>query len=156
MDKYFELAAQDTLKGIDSGLSGPFGATIVRGEEVIAAVGNRQMGEQDPSQHAEMVAVREACKILGTMDLSDCTMYATCEPCPMCVSVMIWAGIRDCYYSATKEDAERYGFGDMHLRRFLAGQDDTVINLVAIEKREDCESLFTVFHEKNPGLVPMP
>lgn len=156
MDKYFELAVDETVKGIRQGMSGPFGATIVRGDEVVAAVGNRQMGEQDPSQHAEMVAVREACKILGTMDLSDCTMYATCEPCPMCVAVMIWAGIRDCYYAATKEDAEKFGFGDMHLRRFLAGEDDSVINLVPVDRREDCEALFTQFHEQNPGLVPMP
>jgi tRNA(Arg) A34 adenosine deaminase TadA len=94
MDKYFELAVDETVKGIQQGMSGPFGATLVRGDEVVVAVGNRQMGEQDPSQHAEMVAVRDACKILGTMDLSDCTMYATCEPCPMCVAVMIWAGIK--------------------------------------------------------------
>jgi tRNA(Arg) A34 adenosine deaminase TadA len=156
MDKYFELAVDETVKGIQQGMSGPFGATLVRGDEVVVAVGNRQMGEQDPSQHAEMVAVRDACKILGTMDLSDCTMYATCEPCPMCVAVMIWAGIKDCYFSATRTDAEKYGFGDMHLRRFLAGQDDSVINLVAVEPREDCEALFTQFHDQNPGLVTLP
>ena len=156
MDNYFEMAVAETLKGIDTGLSGPFGATIVRGDEVVAAVGNRQLGEKDPSQHAEMVAVREACKRLGTMDLSDCTMYATCEPCPMCVAVMIWAGIKDCYFAATRDDAATYGFSDMHLRQFLAGADDTVINLVPVEHRDDCVALFTAFHERHPGLVPMP
>jgi tRNA(Arg) A34 adenosine deaminase TadA len=156
MDKYFTLAVGETLKGISDGVSGPFGATIVRGDEVVAAVGNRQLGDRDPSQHAEMVAVREACKLLGTMDLSDCTMYATCEPCPMCVGVMIWAGIKDCYFASTRDDAARYGFSDMHLRNFLAGKDDTVINMVPVGERADCEALFTVFHERHPGLVPMP
>ena len=156
MDEYFDMAVAETVKGIADGMSGPFGATIVRGDEVVAAVGNRQLGEGDPSQHAEMVAVREACKLLGTMDLSDCIMYATCEPCPMCVAVMIWAGIKDCYFSATRDDAARYGFGDMHLRRFLAGEDDSVINMVAVAPRADCVDLFDTFHERHPGLVPMP
>ena len=151
MDEYFEMAVAETRRGIEAGVSGPFGATIVRGVDVVAAVGNRQLGDRD-----QMVAVREACRRLGTMDLSDCTMYATCEPCPMCVGVMIWAGIKDVYYAATRHDAARYGFSDMHLRRFFAGGDATVINLVPIERRDDCIALFTDFHDKHPGLVALP
>ena len=155
MDNYFEMAVEATLRGIDAGLGGPFGATIVRGDEVIVAVGNRQMADRDPSQHAEMVAVREACKRLGTMDLSDCTVYATCEPCPMCVGVMIWAGIKDCYYAATHDDAANHGFSDIHLREFLAGQDDAVINLTQAEHRADCVALFTTFRERYPDINSM-
>jgi tRNA(Arg) A34 adenosine deaminase TadA len=147
---YFALAVEETIKGMQQGISGPFGATIIRGDEVIAAVPNRQRGDMDPSQHAEMVAVREACKKLGTMDLSDCTVYATCEPCPMCVSVMIWAGIRTVYYASTRYSADKYGFTDDHLRRYLAGEDDSVIDMIAVEPREDCENLFIQFHELNP------
>ncbi|WP_338997316.1 nucleoside deaminase [Lactococcus formosensis] len=79
---------------------GPFGATIVREGQVIAAVGNTMVRDTDPSAHAEMVAVREACQKLGTMDLSDCEIYATCEPCPMCVGVMMWANVKKVYYSS--------------------------------------------------------
>lgn len=93
-NKYFKLASEATIEGMKKGHGGPFGATIVRNGEVIAAVGNTMMRDTDPSAHAEMVAVREACKKLDTMDLSDCEIYATCEPCPMCVGVMMWANIK--------------------------------------------------------------
>lgn len=151
---YLALAVAETLKGMESKIGGPFGATLVRGDEVIVAVGNRQMGDVDPSQHAEMVAVREGCKKLGTVDLSGCTMYATCEPCPMCVAVMIWANIKDVYYASTKEDADKYGFTDQHMRRYFAGDDTELINLIPVDKREDCDALFTRFHELNPDFLP--
>jgi len=146
---YMKLAADATIVGMANKVGGPFGATIVRGDEVIAAVSNTMMRDTDPSAHAEMVAVREACKKLGTMDLSDCVIYATCEPCPMCVSVMIWAGIKDVYYCSTRDDAAEHGFSDMHLRTYLAGEDDRAINMVKVEDREDCDSLWEHFHKLN-------
>ncbi|MFF2450066.1 nucleoside deaminase [Neobacillus sp. NPDC058068] len=146
---YMKLAADATLVGMANKIGGPFGATIVRGDEVIAAVSNTMMRDTDPSAHAEMVAVREACKKLGTMDLSDCVVYATCEPCPMCVSVMIWAGIKDVYYCSTRDDAAEHGFSDMHLRQYLAGEDNSVINMIKVEDREDCDHLWEHFHEFN-------
>ena len=99
MNEYFDLATKATVEGMKRQDGGPFGATIVRNGEVIAAMGNTMMRDTDPSAHAEMVVVREACKKLGTMDLSDCEVYATCEPCPMCVSVMMWVNIF-IYYQA--------------------------------------------------------
>ncbi|MEC1717307.1 nucleoside deaminase [Schinkia azotoformans] len=144
---YMKLAADATTVGMANKVGGPFGATIVRGDEVIAAVSNTMMRDMDPSAHAEMVAVREACKKLNTMDLSDCVVYATCEPCPMCVAVMIWAGIKDVYYSSTRDDAAKHGFSDMHLRDYLADKDDSVINMVKVEHREDCDQLFEYFHK---------
>ncbi|WP_066065029.1 nucleoside deaminase [Neobacillus soli] len=146
---YMKLAADATIVGMESKVGGPFGATIVRGDEVVAAVSNTMLRDTDPSAHAEMVAVREACKKLGTMDLSDCVVYATCEPCPMCVSVMIWAGIKDVYYCSTRDDAAEHGFSDVHLRKYLSGEDDLVINMVKVEDREDCDHLWEHFHELN-------
>ncbi|MFJ7727591.1 nucleoside deaminase [Neobacillus sp. NPDC097160] len=146
---FMKLAADATIVGMANKVGGPFGATIVRCDEVIAAVSNTMMRDTDPSAHAEMVAVREACKKLGTMDLSDCVVYATCEPCPMCVSVMIWAGIKDVYYCSTRDDAAEHGFSDIHLRKYLAGEDDGVINMVKVEDREDCDHLWKHFHELN-------
>lgn len=144
---FFKMAAEKTIEGMNKREGGPFGATIVRGDEIIAVVGNTMMRDTDPSAHAEMVAVREACKKLGTMNLEGCTMYATCEPCPMCVSVMIWAGIKDVYYVNTAEDADKHGFSDMHLRKYLRGEDNSVINMVKVPHREDCDNLFEHFHK---------
>lgn len=146
---YIKMAVDATIEGMNNKIGGPFGATIVRNGEVVAAVSNTMMRDMDPSAHAEMVAVREACKKLGTMDLSDCVVYATCEPCPMCVSVMIWAGIKEVYYCNTSEDADKHGFSDIHLRKYLKGEDDSVIKMVKVEQRDDCDYLFEHFHKLN-------
>lgn len=150
MNEYFELAAKATVEGMKRQDGGPFGATIVRNGEVIAAMGNTMMRDTDPSAHAEMVVVREACKKLGTMDLSDCEVYATCEPCPMCVGVMMWANIKKVYYSSTRADAAAHGFSDMHLRDYLAGTDQNAFAMEAIGPREDCDQLWEVFEALNP------
>ncbi len=146
---YMKLAAEATTVGMANKVGGPFGATIVRGNEIIAVVSNTMMRDTDPSAHAEMVAIREACKKLGTMDLSDCVIYATCEPCPMCVSAIIWSGIKEVYFCNTREDAHQHGFSDMHLRKYLTGEDTTVLNMVKVAPREDCDHLFEFFHQLN-------
>lgn len=150
MDKYFNLAAKATIEGMQRRDGGPFGATIVRNGEVVAAVGNTMMRDTDPSAHAEMVAIREACKKLGTMDLSDCEVYATCEPCPMCVGVMMWANIKKVYYSSTRDDAAEHGFSDMHLRNYLNGSDPKAFDMESIGVRSDCDELWQVFKDLNP------
>ncbi|GAB3055907.1 hypothetical protein GCM10027053_16220 [Intrasporangium mesophilum] len=152
-DRYYSDAAKTTIDWMKEKLGGPFGATLVRGDDVIVTVGNRQLGDIDPTQHAEIVAIREACTILGTRDLSDCVIYATCEPCPMCVGAIIWAGIKTCYFAATRDDADKHGFGDGHLRDYLAGRDDSVVNLVHTGNREDCDALFPRFWELNAEIV---
>ncbi len=144
---YLALACDATIEGMKKGYGGPFGATVVRNGEVIVTVGNTMVKDTDPSAHAEMVAVREACKKLDTMDLSDCEIYATCEPCPMCVAVMMWANIKKVYYCSTKEDAAENGFSDMHLREYLDGSKPQLFNMVKVENREDCDHLWDVFKD---------
>lgn len=146
---YMKLAADATFVGMANKVGGPFGATIVRGDEIIAVVSNTMMRDTDPSAHAEMVAIREACKKLGTMDLSDCVIYATCEPCPMCVSAIIWTGIKEVYYCNTSEDADKFGFSDMHLRKYLTGEDKSVLKMVKVDQRKDCNDLFEFFNKNN-------
>ena len=146
---YMKMAVDATIQGMNNGHGGPFGATIVRGEEVIAAVSNTMMKDIDPTAHAEMVAIRVACEKLGTMDLSDCVIYATCEPCPMCMGAIIWSGVKEVHYCSTREDAAKHGFSDMHLRDYLAGKDDSVVNMIKVEQREECEYLWDHFHELN-------
>nr|WP_254223361.1 nucleoside deaminase [Brevibacillus parabrevis] len=146
---YMKLAVEKTIEGMENKIGGPFGAAVVRGDEIIAVCSNRMMADMDPSQHAEMVAIREACKTLGTMNLEGCEIYATCEPCPMCVGAIIWSGIKVVHYCSTSHDAHEHGFSDMHLRDYLTGKDKSVLNMIKVEKREDCDHLFTYFHELN-------
>ncbi len=145
---YIQLAVEKTKEGIDQNIGGPFGATIVRGDEIIAVVGNTMNRDTDLSAHAEIVAIREASKKLGTMDLSDCVIYATSEPCPMCVSAIIWAGIKEVHYCNTAEDAHKNGFSDMHIRDYFSGKDTSVLNMHKIDTREDCDNLFVHFNKK--------
>lgn len=144
---YLALACEATIEGIKKGYGGPFGATVVRNGEVIVAVANTMIKDNDPSAHAEMVAVREACKKLNTMDLSDCEVYATCEPCPMCAAVMIWANIKKVYYHSTKEEAADHGFSDMHLREYFDGSKSQLLEMVKVENRDDCDHLWQAFKD---------
>lgn len=91
---------------------GPFGAVIARGDDVIAEGRNRVVASTDPTAHAEVVAIREACRALGTHALKGCVLYASCEPCPMCLSAAWWARVDRVVMAATREDAARIGFDD--------------------------------------------
>lgn len=146
---YMKLAADATIKSMHAGHGGPFGSTIVRNGEVVVAVGNTMMRDQDLSAHAELVAIREACHKLDTMDLSDCEIYATCEPCPMCVGVILWSGIKKVYFASSREDAAANGFSDMHLRNYLDGTDKSTLDLVQTEPHPDCDHLWEEFKEIN-------
>ncbi|AMK76020.1 MULTISPECIES: nucleoside deaminase [Methylomonas] len=96
---------------IDNG-GGPFGAIVVRGGEIIAGSGNRVTPDLDPTAHAEIVAIRLACQKLGDFQLSDCTLYTSCEPCPMCLGAIYWARLKAVYYACDRFDAAKAGFDD--------------------------------------------
>lgn len=91
---------------------GPFGAVIVKDGEIIAGRSNSVTLDNDPTAHAEVNTIREACQKLGTFDLSDCVIYTSCEPCPMCLGAIYWAKLRRIYYGNTKKDAADIGFAD--------------------------------------------
>ena len=95
-----------------SGKGGPFGAAVVRDGKIIAVAGNCVTSTNDPTAHAEVVAIRKACKTLKTFDLSGCEIFASCEPCPMCLGAIMWARIDKLYYAADRNDAARAGFDD--------------------------------------------
>lgn len=101
--------------GVDSNTGGPFGAVIVRDGQVIAGGENRVTSSNDPTAHAEVVAIREACARLGRFQLDDCVLYTSCEPCPMCLGAIYWAGIPTVYFAATRDDAAGAGFSDAHI-----------------------------------------
>lgn len=112
--KYMRKAIAVSKKSVQNG-GGPFGAVIVKDGEVIAASNNRVTKDNDPTAHAEVMAIRKACKKLKTFDLSGCELYASCEPCPMCLSAMYWAHIDRYYYANQKEDAKAIGFDDQFI-----------------------------------------
>jgi tRNA(Arg) A34 adenosine deaminase TadA len=91
---------------------GPFGAVIVRDGEIIAGSANSVTRDNDPTAHAEVNTIRQACRKLGTFDLSDCVIYTSCEPCPMCLGAIYWAHIKRIYYGNTKKDAAAINFAD--------------------------------------------
>ena len=109
--KFMQMAIELSIENIDSG-GGPFGAIIVRNGELIAKGANRVVPNNDPTAHAEVVAIHNACQKLQTFDLRGCTVYASCEPCPMCLSALYWAGIERICYANTKRDAAAIEFDD--------------------------------------------
>lgn len=94
---------------------GPFGAVITRNGEVVATGVNRVTANNDPTAHAEVTAIRNAAQKLGTFDLSDCEIYTSCEPCPMCLGAIYWARLKKVYFANNKEDAKNIGFDDVYL-----------------------------------------
>ena len=112
-DEYFmQKAIKLPLDGMNSDDGGPFGAVIVKEDKIIAQGNNRVTSENDPTMHAEIVAIRRACKKLNTFDLSSCILYTSCEPCLMCLGAIYWAHLDKVYYANTKEDAAKIGFDD--------------------------------------------
>lgn len=112
-DKDFMLRAIELAqKGVDSNAGGPFGAVIVKDGEIIAEGWNQVTSTNDPTAHAEVVAIREACRKLGSFQLDDCILYTSCEPCPMCLGAIYWARPNKMFYACTREDAAAVGFDD--------------------------------------------
>ena len=100
-----------------AGHGGPFGALIVKDGRVIAEGYNRVTSTNDPTAHAEVVAIREACKVLGTFNLAGCEIYSSCEPCPMCLAAIYWARLERIYFANNRADAAAIGFDDDYLYR---------------------------------------
>jgi tRNA(Arg) A34 adenosine deaminase TadA len=111
-NRYMLEAIKKAEENIITGEGGPFGAVVVRNGKIIASAGNRVTSTNDPTAHAEVVAIREACKALGTFDLTGCEIYASCEPCPMCLGAIMWSRIDKLHFAANRNDASRAGFDD--------------------------------------------
>jgi len=110
-------AIEISAEKMRAGLGGPFGAVIVRGGEIIAEGFNQVTSANDPTAHAEVIAIRAACEKLGDFSLSGCEIYTSCEPCPMCLSAIYWARLDAIYFANDRRDAARIGFDDEHLYR---------------------------------------
>ncbi|MDY6940900.1 MAG: nucleoside deaminase [Cyanobacteriota bacterium] len=109
---FLEEAIAQSLLGVRSRKGGPFGAVIVKNGEIIAKAHNQVTSTNDPTAHAEIVAIRQACRALQTFQLKGCELYTSCEPCPMCLGAIYWARLDRVYYANTKADAAKIGFDD--------------------------------------------
>lgn len=111
-EKHMREAIRLSLENVTSGKGGPFGAVIVKDGKIIATGANEVTSSNDPTAHAEIVAIRNACKSLGSFQLEDCEIYCSCEPCPMCLGAIYWARPAKIYYANTKKDAADINFDD--------------------------------------------
>jgi guanine deaminase len=113
--KFLERAIEVGRRAMLQGTGGPFGAVVARGDEWIAEGSNEVTSALDPTAHAEVVAIREACRKLGSHSLVGCQLYASCEPCPMCLGAAYWARVDALYFAASREDAQAIGFDDARI-----------------------------------------
>ena len=117
---HMRRAIELSLEMMRSGRGGPFGAVIVKDGQVVAEGSNQVTSTNDPTAHAEVVAVRRACQALGTFDLTGCEIYTSCEPCPMCLSAIYWARMGRIFYANDRYDAAKIGFRDDFLYHEIA------------------------------------
>ncbi len=143
-----ELAINEAKETMNKDMGGPFGAAIVKDGKVISVASNTVLADHDPTAHAEVNAIRKAGKKLKTHDLSDCTLYATGYPCPMCLSAIIWANIKEVYYGTDLDDAEEIGFRDDFIYDFIKNSNERgILKLKNISKKE-CLELFKEYEDK--------
>jgi tRNA(Arg) A34 adenosine deaminase TadA len=116
-DSFMHEAIRLSVEKMREGRGGPFGAVIVKDGQIISRGWNQVTTANDPTAHAEVVAIREACRKLGTFRLDGCELYASCEPCPMCLSAICWARLDRLFFAATRQDAAAAGFDDELLYR---------------------------------------
>ncbi|MBO4346365.1 MAG: nucleoside deaminase [Lachnospiraceae bacterium] len=137
---YMKEALKEAYEGIENGHGGPFGAVIVKDNEIIGRGHNRVLLKHDPTCHGEMEAIRDACEKMGTHDLSGCEIYTTAEPCPMCLGAIMWANITKAYYGCNVEDTDKIGFRDDKFYDFLNGSG-SILTLEETD-RDECKKLF--------------
>ncbi|HOJ45183.1 MAG TPA: nucleoside deaminase [Bacilli bacterium] len=112
MDKFMDIAIKEAENGIRQGHGGPFGSVIVKNGQIIGKGHNEVVKNQDPTCHGEMMAIHDACKNIGSFDLSGCELYTTAEPCPMCLGAILWSNIKKVYFGCNIVDTENIGFRD--------------------------------------------
>lgn len=137
MNEYMKLAVQEAEYGVNNKEGGPFGAVIIKNNEIVASSHNTVLLDNDPTAHAEVNTIRKACKELNTYDLSDCILYTTSEPCPMCASAIIWSNIKTVYYGTDRKDVANIGFRDDFIYNYLSGKEANVLNISQLD-REKC------------------
>ena len=144
-------AVKEARIGVEKGDGGPFGAVIVKNGEIIGRGHNKVISKKDPTAHAEIEAIRNACKNINDFNLSGCEMYVTAKPCPMCFGAIHWARLDRVYYGATGEEIEKIGFDDEKFYKIIKGEIPDNIEFIYIK----CNECLKTFEEwfKNPNKI---
>ena len=157
MNEFMDVAIDLSDDNFDKNYGGPFGACVVKDGKIIGKGINRVIKDNDPTAHAEVVAIRNACKTIKSHDLSGCELYTSCYPCPMCLSAIIWANIKKVYYGNTKEDAANIGFRDDYIYEYINKlnndiSDKKVLDLKSLN-REDAIEVFKRYEQDKDKIV---
>lgn len=157
MNKYMKIAKELSDDNLKTNVGGPFGACIVKNGKIIGKGSNHVLSNNDPTAHAEVMAIRDACKNIDSYDLNECELYTSCYPCPMCLSAIIWANIKKVYYGNTKEDAENIGFRDDFIYNYIKGLADNIggndtLSLESMDREETIKT-FNDFSEKKDKTI---
>lgn len=144
MEKYMEMACKSANEGMNNNEGGPFGAVIIKDNKIVSVAHNTVLKSNDPTAHAEVNAIRMAGKELNTFDLKDCTLITTSEPCPMCMSAIIWANIKTVYYGTNRKDVAKIGFRDDYIYNYLSDKEE-----IDIKKEQliidDCKEILAKY-----------
>lgn len=147
MFRLIHIAIDEARRGMQNNHGGPFGAVIVKDGEIIATAHNEVLSSKDPTAHAEILAIRRASQELKQFDLSDCEIYTTSQPCPMCLAAICWAGIKRIHYGTTTEEVASIGFNDSNIYSILKGEQPSAIEFMNIE-HEACQELLKEWENK--------
>lgn len=157
MNQYMKIAHELAKENLRKKVGGPFGACVVKNEKVIGKGSNHVLINNDPTAHAEIMAIRDACKNINSYDLNDCELYTSCYPCPMCLSAIIWSNIKKVYYGNTTEDAARIGFRDSEIYDLIKkiSENDMANNILKTEciDREETIQTLDTFDQKNDKII---
>ena len=157
MNEYMKIAKELSDDNIKTNVGGPFGACVVKNGKIIGKGSNHVLAHNDPTAHAEIIAIREACKNINSYDLSGAELYTSCYPCPMCLSAIIWSNIKKVYYGNTKEDAANIGFRDDFIYKYIKNisnnsNDSSILKLERIDREETIQS-FKKYMEKSDRTI---
>lgn len=154
MNKFMEEAIKLSEDNLKTNNGGPFGACVVKDGVIIGKGSNHVIANNDPTAHAEIVAIRDACKNINSYDLSGCSIYTTCYPCPMCLSAIIWSNIKKVYYGNSRLDAENIGFRDDFIYNYIENKcsDDFVLSLICLD-RDETIKVFNDFKNKEDKVI---
>ena len=145
---FMARAIQLSIENVRSGRGGPFGAVVVRGSDIIAEGENQVTVTNDPTAHAEVIAIRQACQKLGLFELKDCDLYTSCEPCPMCLGAIYWSRLSRVYFGSLAADASHAGFDDSFIYREI-GQEHPARGIPMIQMmREEALEAFRAWQDK--------
>ena len=153
MNEFMKEANRLAEENLIDNEGGPFGAVVVKNGQIIGRGDNHVLKNNDPTAHAEVMAIRDACSNLNSYDLSGCELYTSCYPCPMCLSAIIWSNIKKVYYGNTKEDANNIGFRDDYIYDYIRNNDNKeVLDLIQIDRNETIK-VFDKYMEKEDKTI---